>query len=48
MKTYELIENEYGSCVKMTTEGGIISFIPTEPANSDYQEYLKWTEEQNG
>ena len=24
-----------------------ISYIPTDPNNSDYQAYLKWLEEQN-
>lgn len=47
MKTYELIENEYGSCIKMI-EDDIVSFIPIEPKNSDYQAYLKWVEENNG
>ena len=41
MKTYEKIENEYGICIKMITEDGVISFIPNDPANSDYQAYLK-------
>ena len=47
MKTYELIENEYGSCVKMI-EDSIISFIPIEINNIDYQNYLMYLEEQNG
>lgn len=47
MKTYEKIENEYGICVKMTTEDGVVSFIPNDLSNSDYQQYLKWVEEQN-
>ena len=47
MKTYELIENEYGSCVKMI-ENDIVAFIPLDINNSDYKQYLKWLEEQNG
>lgn len=27
---------------------GTISWIPIEPKNADYQEYLKWAEENNG
>lgn len=47
MKTYEKIENDYGICIKMTTEDGVISFIPNDPANSDYQAYLKSLDEAN-
>lgn len=42
MKTYELIESEEGSIVK-ATEGEKILWIPTDPANSDYAEYLRYT-----
>jgi hypothetical protein len=34
--------------ITMTSENGITSFIPADPANADYQTYLKWLEEQNG
>ena len=37
---YTLIENEDGNCIKWEQEDGTISFIPTDPANSDYQAYL--------
>ncbi len=26
--------------IEMTTEDGVVSFIPIDPANSDYQAYL--------
>ena len=26
---------------------GVISFVPIDPANRDYQEYLEWVEEGN-
>ena len=29
-------------------ENGLESHIPLDPANSDYQSYLKWLEENNG
>ena len=39
---YELIENYDGSfIVKRITENGIESWIPCDPANQDYQAYLK-------
>jgi hypothetical protein len=41
---YELIEHELGSSIKWTQEDGTISFIPLDPANSDYQRYLRWLE----
>ena len=39
--TYELIVNELGEVVKRTDENGIVSWIPTDPSNSDYQAYLE-------
>jgi hypothetical protein len=33
--------------IKRTDADGIVWIIPTDPANSDYQEYLKWVEESN-
>jgi hypothetical protein len=38
--TYEVIESEEGSVVKRTDPDGKEWWIPTDPANSDYQEYL--------
>ena len=38
---YKLIENEFGgSYIERTDEAGVISFIPIDEANSDYQAYL--------
>jgi hypothetical protein len=46
---YEVITNERGATtIKATDETGNIFWIPTDPANSDYQRYLKYLEENNG
>lgn len=33
-----------GNCIHRTNDG---AFIPFDPANTDYQAYLKWLEEGN-
>jgi len=39
--TYEVITGEFGSeIIKRTDENGLVAWIPTDPANSDYQRYL--------
>jgi hypothetical protein len=39
---YEEFTTEFGiKLIKRTNENGLISFIPMDSANSDYQEYLK-------
>jgi hypothetical protein len=42
MKIYELIESEEGSILK-ATEAEREIWIPLDPANSDYAEYLAFT-----
>jgi hypothetical protein len=37
---YEVIESEGFSGIKRTDPDGTVWFIPTDPANSDYQAYL--------
>jgi hypothetical protein len=38
---YEVITSDFGNvCIKRTDENGQVWFIPTDPANSDYQAYL--------
>jgi hypothetical protein len=39
--TYELFTSETGvEFIKRINDDGSVSFIPTDPANSDYQRYL--------
>lgn len=45
---YEIVEDLGGVSIKAETEDGLIFWIPLDPANSDYQEYLKWKAEQEG
>jgi hypothetical protein len=47
MINYEEVSTSYGISIKRTDIDGSIWFIPTDPANSDYQEYLKWAEANN-
>ena len=42
---YKLINNPFGDqCVQRLSDN---AFIPFDPANMDYQEYLKWVAEGN-
>ena len=41
MITYEIMKNIFGIFIQGTLEDGSVIWIPTDPANSDYQEYLK-------
>ena len=47
MTQYEKVEDEFGSFIKRTTDDGVISFIPINEANSDYQRYLNPEAEQS-
>ena len=39
--SYEEVTTSNGNdYIKRTDQNGLISFIPTDPANSDYQAYL--------
>jgi hypothetical protein len=40
MIKYEIIETIFGRTIKRENENGTESFIPFDPANSDYQAYL--------
>ena len=43
MKTYELVPNEFGNSLKMIDANQVEWWIPLDPANSDYAEYLRYT-----
>ena len=43
----EDIENMIIEHISRTNEDGSVSWIPIEPKNSEYQEYLRWVEENN-
>ena len=43
MKTYELQATDFGSEMVKATEGEKELWIPLDPANSDYAEYLRYT-----
>ena len=41
--TYEQIDNEIGQkIIKRTDENGLVSWVPLDEANSDYQAYLAY------
>ena len=44
MTNYEVQDNGF---VQRFNDDGTITIIPTDPANSDYQAYLKYLEENN-
>jgi len=46
---YKLIKNPFSNQTNSVkkTEGNVVTCIPFDPDNTDYQEYLKWLEEGN-
>ena len=40
----EIISESNEKILKRTDENGLVSWIPLDPANSDYQRYLAWLE----
>ena len=47
MTKYEVIEGPFGNTIKRDNEDDTTSFIPLDPANSDYQAYLQSLENAN-
>ena len=44
MKNYTELETPLGNIVITYEENGVLYTIPKDPANSDYQRYLRWLE----
>jgi hypothetical protein len=38
--TYELVSDQFGEVLVRTSDDGVISYVPIDPANSDYKAYL--------
>ena len=47
MKNYQEITTPSGATVIQLEENGLLLSIPSNPANSDYQAYLRWLENPN-
>ena len=47
-KNYKIVKDElFNSEIVQYEENGVLYSIPTDPANSDYQRYLRWLENPN-
>jgi hypothetical protein len=42
---YQLLNNS--TCIQRTNDDGSLTFIPADPANSDWQTYQAWLAEDN-
>jgi hypothetical protein len=45
--TYEWADAEQTTLKRICSEHGECAYIPTDPGNTDYQEYLAWLAEGN-
>lgn len=41
IEKYKLVKNELSEIIVRDNEDGTLTWIPCDPANSDYQQYLK-------
>ena len=39
---YKLVKGNFGDSLIRTNDNESVTCIPFDPANTDYQEYLKW------
>jgi hypothetical protein len=44
MKTYKKIQTPFNEIIELKDDS-TVTYIPVDPANSDYQEYLKYLED---
>jgi hypothetical protein len=44
-KIYDLEDGSRTTCYKVTYDNDIISFVPLDPANTDYQAIQEWIAE---
>jgi hypothetical protein len=47
MRNYVEIETPMGNTIIQYEEDGVLYSIPKDPANTDYQRYLRWLENPN-
>jgi hypothetical protein len=47
MRDYKEITTPMGHSIIQYEEDGVLYSIPKDPANSDYQRYLRWLENPN-
>jgi hypothetical protein len=47
MTTFNVRTTDLGDQIEMILDDGTVWAIPTDPANSDYQRYLRWLENPN-
>lgn len=44
---YKITTTQRGESVSRLNDDGSTTYIPADPNNTDYQEYLRWLEEGN-